>query len=116
MAGRPAAPVCPRPSLARRRHGDAAVLGPISRERLSPQQWAWLEGEPRQGPLAHGFVNDQRWTLGRMKTLIGRLFHVGYTVEGTSKLTRPLDWSAQIPVHQAIERNETAVAVWKAEM
>ena len=56
----------------------------MSRERLSPQQWARLELELRKGPLAHGFANDQRWTLGRIKTLIGKLFHVGYTVEGGS--------------------------------
>ena len=60
--------------------------GPVSREKLSPQQWARLELELRKGPLAHGFANDQRWTLGRIKTLIGRLFRVGYTVEGTWKL------------------------------
>ena len=53
--------------------------GPVSRERLSPQQWARLELELRKGPLAHGFAGDQRWTLGRIKTLIGKLFHVGYT-------------------------------------
>ena len=75
--------------------------GPVSRERLSPQQWARLELELRKGPLAHGFANDQRWTLGRIKTLIGRLFHVGYTVEGTSKLMRRHGWSAQVPVRQA---------------
>ncbi len=62
--------------------------GPVSRERLSPQQWARLELELRKGPLAHGFARDQRWTLGRIKTLIGKLFHVGYTVEGTWKLMR----------------------------
>jgi transposase len=76
------------------RDGGTAALrsrGPVSRERLSPQQWARLEAELRKGPLAHGFVNDQRWTLGRIKTRIGRLFHVGYTVEGTSKLMR-LAW------------------------
>ena len=70
--------------------GDEALRsrGPVSRERLSPQQWARLELELRKGPLAHGFAGDQRWTLGRIKTLIGKLFHVGYTVEGTSKLMR----------------------------
>jgi hypothetical protein len=26
--------------------------------------------------VAHGFAGDQRWTLGRIKTLIGKLFHV----------------------------------------
>jgi hypothetical protein len=54
----------------------------VSRERLSPRQWARLEAELRRGPLAHGFAQDQRWTLGRIKTLIGKLFHLGYTVEG----------------------------------
>jgi len=90
--------------------------GPVSRERLSPQQWARLEAELRKGPLAHGFAADQRWTLGRIKTLIGKLFHVGYTVEGTSKLMRRHGWSAQVPVRQAMERDDEAVAVWKAEV
>src|SRR5262249_62108799 len=88
--------------------------GPVSRERLSPQQWARLEAELRKGPLAHGFINDQRWTLGRIKTLIGRLFHIGDTVEGTSKLMRRHGWPAQVPVRQALERDDEAVAVWKA--
>ena len=68
------------------RDGGTAALrsrGPVSRERLSPRQWARLELELGKGPLAHGFAGDQRWTLGRIKTLIGKLFHVGYTVEGT---------------------------------
>ncbi|MFH8386827.1 hypothetical protein ACH4E7_38935 [Kitasatospora sp. NPDC018058] len=33
-----------------------------------------------RGPLIHGWA-DRRWTLARIKTPIGRLFHVGYTVE-----------------------------------
>ena len=99
--------------------GGAEALrskGPVSRERLSPQQWARLEAELRKGPLAHGFAADQRWTLGRIKTLIGKLFHIGYTIEGTSKLMRRHGWSAQVPVRQAMERDDEAVAVWKAEV
>ncbi len=65
-------------------------------ERLSPQQWAPLEAEPRKDPLAHGFANDQRWTLGRINTLIGQLFHVGYMIAGTSKLMRRHGWSARV--------------------
>jgi putative transposase len=90
--------------------------GPVSQERLSPQQWAGLELELRKGPLAHGFAGDQRWTLGRIKRLIGKLFHVGYTVEGTWKLMRRHGWSCQVPVRQAMERDDEAVAVWKAEV
>jgi transposase len=99
------------------REGGTQALrsrGPVSRERLSPQQWARLEAELRKGPLAHGFADDQRWTLGRIKTLIGRLFHVGYTVEGTWRLMRRHGWSCQVPVRQAMERDEEAVAAWKA--
>ena len=59
--------------------GPDALLsqGPVSREKLSPQQRTRLEQEPRKGPLAQGFAVDQRWTLGRIRTLIGKLFHVG---------------------------------------
>jgi transposase len=96
--------------------GALRSKGPVSRERLSPQQWARLETELRRGPLAHGFAGDQRWTLGRIKTLIGKLFHIGYTVEGVWKLMRRHGWSCQVPVRQAIERDEDAVAVWKAEV
>ena len=90
--------------------------GPVSRERLSPRQWARLELELGKGPLAHGFAGDQRWTLGRIKTLIGKLFHVGYTVEGTWRLLRRHGWSCQVPVRQAMERDDAAVAVWKDQV
>ena len=98
--------------------GTAALRskGPVSRERLSPRQWARLEQELRKGPLAHGLAGDQRWTLSRIKTLIGKLFHVGYTIEGTGKLLRRHGWSVQVPARQAMERDEDAVAVWKAEV
>src|SRR5260221_14230283 len=85
---------------ARKAGGTEALRsrGPVSRERLSPQQWARLGLELRKGPLAHGFPNDQRWTLGRIKTLTGKLFHLGYTIEGPSKLMRRHGWSAPVPV------------------
>jgi transposase len=96
--------------------GALRSRGPVSRERLSPQQWTRLEAELGKGPLAHGFAGDQRWTLARIKTLIGKLFHVGYTVEGTWKLMRRHGWSAQVPVRQAMERDDAAVAVWKDQV
>jgi transposase len=96
--------------------GALRSKGPVSAERLSPAQWARLELELGKGPLADGFAGDQRWTLGRIKTLIGKLFHVGYTIEGTWKLMRRHGWSCQVPVRQAMERDEQAVAVWKAEV
>lgn len=67
----------------RRRWRDGGVealrsRGPVSVERSSAAQWTRLEWELRRGPAVHGFTDDQRW----MRTLIGRLIHVDYTVQG----------------------------------
>jgi transposase len=101
------------------RQGGAEALkssGPVSAERLSPGQWARLEAELAKGPLMHGFADDQRWTLKRIKTVIGRLFHVGYTIEGVWKLMRRHGWSPQVPVRRAMERDQEAVEVWKSRV
>jgi putative transposase len=101
------------------RGGTAALLsrGPVSRERLTSQQWARLEAELRRGPLVHGWdEEDQRWTLKRVKTMSGRLVHLGYTVPGVWKLLRRHGWSAQVPTRRAIERDDGAIAVWKREV
>ena len=60
-----------------REGGEAGVLskGSPGRPRLSEIQIARLERELERGPLAHGWI-DQRWTLARIKTVIGRLFHI----------------------------------------
>jgi putative transposase len=90
--------------------------GPTQVEKLSGRQWTRLEAELKRGPLAHGFEDDQRWTLKRIKLLIGRLFHVGYTVEGVWALMRRHGWTCQVPVRQAVERDEEAIEVWKEEV
>jgi putative transposase len=90
--------------------------GPVSAERLSSQQWARLESELAKGPLFHGFADDQRWTLSRVKTVIGRLFHVGYTIQGVAKLLKRHGWSCQVPVRRALERDEQAIAAWKDQV
>lgn len=97
-----------------REQGEAGVLskGSPGRSKLSEAQVVRLERELERGPLAHGWV-DQRWTLARIKTLTGRLFHVSYTVEGTWQLLRRHGWSWQQPTRRAIERDDDAVEVWK---
>ena len=91
--------------------------GPVSAERLSRIQWERLERELQRGPLAHGFDDQfQGWTLKRVKLLIGRMFHVGYTIQGVWKLLRRHGWSAQVPLRRAIERDEDAIEVWKTKV
>ncbi|MEV1041364.1 winged helix-turn-helix domain-containing protein [Streptomyces sp. NPDC050204] len=100
-----------------RERGEEGVRskGSPERPRLSADQIAKLERELERGPLAHGWA-DQRWTLARVKTLIGRLFHVGYTVEGTWRLLKRHGWSWQQPARRAIERDDEAVELWKKEV
>jgi putative transposase len=82
--------------------------------RLSPAQLAKLQAALEGGPAAWGWDEDQRWTLARVATLIGRLFHVRCTLRGTSYLLHRIGWTPQVPVHRAAERDEDAVAAWRA--
>ncbi|MFC9331238.1 winged helix-turn-helix domain-containing protein [Kitasatospora sp. NPDC057015] len=85
-----------------------ASKGSPGRPKLSDAQIARLEGELERGLLAHGW-EDQGRTLARVKTLIGRLFHVSYIVEGTWVLLKRHGWSWQQPARRAVERDDTAV-------
>jgi putative transposase len=90
--------------------------GPQSAPRLSGEQFARLESELRRGPAAHGWEADQRWTLARIVTVVGRLFGIGYTPAGMSVLLRRNGWSVQVPARRAVERDEGAIETWKKEV
>ncbi len=47
-----------------------------------------LAGYLEQGPAAHGWTEDQVWTAAGVATLIGRKFHVSYSVSGATRLMR----------------------------
>ena len=81
--------------------------------RLSAAQLARLRAELDKGPAVHGWDEDQRWTLERVTTLIGRLFHVRYTLRGTSYLLHRIGFTPQVPVHRAAERDEAVIAAWR---
>src|ERR1700691_893542 len=82
--------------------------------RLPPAQLAKLRAALDGGSAAWGWSEDQRWTLGRVTMLIGRLFHVRYTLRGTSYLLHRIGFSPQVPVHRAVERDEAKIAAWRA--
>ncbi|MEU0521801.1 hypothetical protein [Streptosporangium sp. NPDC006007] len=52
-----------------------ASKGPTSLPRLSQEQFARLRDALLRGPAAHGWA-DRHWTLARVKTVIGRMFHI----------------------------------------
>jgi transposase len=88
--------------------------GSASLPRLSQAQFAVLEAELAKGPVAHGWP-DQRWTLSRIKTVIGRRFHMSYTLRGVRKLLIRHGFSCQVPARRAVERDEEAISGWVKE-
>lgn len=84
--------------------------------RLDAGQLDRLAKELERGPAAHGWVEDQRWTLARVVQLVERLFGVSYSLKGMSLLLHRMGFSPQVPVHRAAERDEEAVATWRKEV
>ncbi len=98
--------------------GDAALAskGPGGNAcKLDQTQLARLRTALDAGPAAYGWKEDQRWTLARVAALIRRLFHVSYTLRGASYLLHRIGFSPQVPTHRAAERDEDAIAAWRAE-
>ncbi|WP_420903013.1 IS630 family transposase [Streptomyces hirsutus] len=92
-----------------------ASKGSAGRPRLTDAQFAVLEEELAKGPAAHGWP-DQRWTLERIKTVIGRRFHLTCSVTGVWRLLHCHGWSWQAPARHALERNQAAVELWKKDV
>ncbi|MED7947562.1 winged helix-turn-helix domain-containing protein [Streptomyces sp. BE303] len=48
-----------------------------------------------------------------MATLIGRKFHVSYSVSGTTRLMHRLGFSPQVPARRVADREDQAVTAWR---
>ncbi|QTR03717.1 winged helix-turn-helix domain-containing protein, partial [Saccharothrix algeriensis] len=68
-----------------------------------------------QGPAAHGYTEDRRWTLARVAELVARLFAVRYTPAGMSLVLHRIGYSPQVPARRADRRDEAAVTAWRRE-
>jgi len=66
-----------------------------------------------QGPMAFGWRTDV-WTTRRVAELIRRKFSVDYHFTHVARILHALHWSPQKPERRALERNEAAIARWKA--
>jgi putative transposase len=90
--------------------------GPSGRpSRMKPGWRAWLATQLEKGPAAHGWVEDRRWTLARVATVIARRFHVRFSPAQTWRILRQMGFTVQVPVRRAAERDEDAVTGWIRE-
>jgi transposase len=91
-----------------------ASKGPSGPARaLSEPQVARLVAALKQGPAAAGWAEDQRWTLSRVRTLIGRMFHKRVASSTVWYVLRRAGFTAQQPIMRAAERDEQAIAHWR---
>jgi transposase len=68
-----------------------------------------------EGPAAHGWVEDQRWTLARIVEVIAERFSVEFTLGGACYLLHRIGWSVQTPTRRAVERDEARIVAWREE-
>ncbi|NYD47673.1 transposase [Actinomadura luteofluorescens] len=84
--------------------------------KLTHHQVKLLEEALEAGPAAHGWTEDQRWTLARIAEVIWELFAVSYTLAGVDVLLHRIGWSVQAPSRRAAERDEGKIDRWRAEV
>jgi putative transposase len=83
---------------------------------LTADQQEQLARALEQGPVAHGYAEDQRWTLARIRALILTLFEVRYrSLSSVSGLMARIGFSWQVPTRRATERSEEAIAAWREQ-
>ena len=80
---------------------------------LSDAQLARLKQRLERGPAAAGYGADQRWTLSRVAALIAPMCHRQVSIPTVWQAMRRLGYTAQLPIHRAVERDEDAIAHWR---
>lgn len=66
------------------------------------------------GAEAYGFRGSV-WTCGRIAKVIEEEFGVAYDKGHVSRLLKQLRWTPQMPIRRASQRDEAAIARWRAE-
>src|SRR6266699_1326062 len=67
------------------------------------------------GPEAYGFRGEV-WTCPRVVEVLAREFGVTYHRDHVSRILKELGWTPQIPITLAVQRDEAAIAHWRAKV
>jgi transposase len=66
------------------------------------------------GSEAYGFRGEV-WTCARIAQVIVEEFGISYHKDHVGRLLKELRWTPQVPIRRAIQRDEKAIARWRAE-
>lgn len=105
--------------LARAHLGGAEALlarhAPGRPPKLSPQQKSLVPEFLWHGAEAYGFRGEV-WTCKRIAKVIKEEFGVSYHKDHVGRLLKELQWTPQVPIKRAIQRDEKAIERWRVEV
>jgi transposase len=84
--------------------GTPPKLTPAQRQRIPDFLW--------HGPEAYGFRGEV-WTCARVAWVIEQEFGVAYHHGHVARRLQELQWTPQIPITRAIQRDEAAIKQWR---
>ena len=87
-------------------------MGPI---KLSPDQFYSVPELLSHGAEGYGF-RGEFWTCARVATVLWEAFGVSYHKAHVSRLLKRLDWTPQLPIERAAQRDEALIKQWRAEV
>lgn len=96
--------------VARRPFGPSRIVvglpdWPLSRKRLIPDFLG-------HGAEAYGFRGEV-WTCRRIAKVLVQEFGVSYSRSQVSRLLKELEWTPQVPLTRALQRDEQAIERWR---
>jgi len=83
--------------------------------RLAPEQKRLIPDFLSHGAEAYGFRGEV-WTCARIAKMIEWEFTVRYTKGHVSRLMKQLQWTPQVPITQALQRNELEIETWRQQI
>jgi transposase len=81
--------------------------------KLTPEQMGLIPDLLWHGPEAYGFRGEVL-TCARISGVIAQEFGIRYSTSQISRLLKQLKWTPQVPIVRAIQRDEAAIASWRA--
>lgn len=83
--------------------------------RLVPEQKRLIPDFLGHGAEAYGFRGEV-WTCRRIAKVVVQEFGVSYSRSQISRLLKELEWTPQVPLTRALQRDEQAIERWRVEV
>jgi transposase len=92
-------------------HAKPRPSGPL---KLTAEELGLIPELLSHGAEAYGFLGDV-WTTARVAQVIRQEFGVSYHKAHVSRLLKALEWTPQLPLTRAAQRDEEAIEQWRTE-